>query len=153
MTSSSGHWTVPSAVRTNEYSSNGWKYGQASSFQFIDLDNQEYTSGYSIELNIHEMYTSDNSNPPFIVYFENSNQSRTYLTAFPNKLTIGSTTVNRTFIADETYRLEYEANKLSLYIEDTLIGTTSHNIGNAKIRLATGTSRYCTIKDFKIKPL
>ena len=149
MTSNSGKWTIPSTVSISEYSSNGWKYGNASSFQFIDLTNTPYSSNYSVEITINSVY----GDTPFVFYFESSTAQRTYLIVYPNKYNLGGTEVSRTFVSNQNYRLDYTSNGLSLYIDGTLIKTISHNIGDAKIRLATGVNRYAIIKDLKIKPL
>lgn len=147
--SKQSRWTIPSTVRTNEFSSNGWKYGNATSFTFIDLNNQSYTTNYSVEATVNAV----NGNGAYIIYFENSNAQRQYLLLQPDKFGLTGSESTRTFVSDETYRLEYTADKLKLYINDNLIKTVSHSNGNAKIRLATGTSRYAIIRDFKIKPL
>ena len=149
MTSNSGKWTIPSTVSISEYSSNGWKYGNASTFQFIDLTNTPYSSNYSVEITINSVY----GGTPFVLYFESSTAQRTYLIVYPNKYNLGGTEVSRTFVSNQNYRLDYTSNGLSLYIDGTLIKTISHNIGDAKIRLATGVNRYAIIKDLKIKPL
>ena len=146
-TSNSGKWVIPSAVALSEYNSNGWKYGNASSFQFIDLNNQSYIADYSVEFKITEF------NNGLSVYFENTSSSRVYLADKSSNYSLNGNTTSTTIIANDIVRLEYESNTLKLYVNNNLISNINHNIGNAKFRIGTGTSRYIRIKDFKIKTL
>ena len=147
MTSASGKWVIPSAVGMCEYSSNGWKYGNASSFQFIDLNNQSYITDYSVEFKITDY------NRGLSLYFENTSTSRVYLAETGGKYVINGNSTSITVTTNDIVRLEYESTILKVYVNDTLIGNLNHNIGNAKVRLGTGNSRYIQMKDFKIKPL
>ena len=147
--SKQSRWTIPSSVSTNEFSSNGWKYGNASAFVFIDLNNQSYTTNYSVEATVNAV----SGNAAYVIYFENSNNQRAYLLLQSTEFELNGAPYNRTFVSNETYRLEYTSNELKLFINDNLIKSVSHSIGNAKIRSGTGTSRYAIIRDFKVKPL
>lgn len=154
MTSNSGNWTIPTQVSVSQYSNTGWKFGNASTFVFIDNTKlNTYITDYAVEFELNELYANTSPTPAFIIYFENTSVQRTYAMRTPSNWGIGSTTVSRSFSNAEKVRVEYTSTTIKCYVDDVLIGSDSHSIGNAKIRLATGASRYCTIKNFKVKPL
>lgn len=50
--------------------------------------------------------------------------------------------------------IEYTTDTISLYHEDTLIGTSSHNVGfPTNLEFHTGANRFAIIKDLKVNLL
>lgn len=93
---------------------------------------------------------------PIMIYFENQAQTRAYVTQGSTYVQINaSTKTTHNVMLGSEYRVEYSNSTIKLYVDDTLVGSASNSLGtsNIKVRLATGSTRNCRIKDFKIKPL
>lgn len=163
MTSESGHWNIPSAVSSSSifgYSSNGWKFGNASSYSVIKSDvSVDYP--FSVEYTITDYNISSNPSPIFIIGDSN------YMGI---TVTIRSGTKAIDFIQSgaglypsqhnidhsppSTIRLEVISNSIKLYVNDTLVTEKGHSLTGTKyFRLETGSNRMCQLKDFKVKPL
>ena len=150
-------WTIPSAVKNSTfgYSSDGWKFGNASSYSTISY-NQSIETPYSMEFTITDRSIgSGYAQPIFGAYLGNS-----YIMGNCKSSTI-EINVNGTItsynVSQSTpYTLRYEltSSSVSVYLNGTLVGTKSHSItGNPVPSLQTGSNRMMEIKDWKIKPL
>jgi len=155
LTENHNKWTLSATLSTNNHNSNGWKYGDASGLAWID-NNFVLTDGISIEYTPTEIYGGQYDAPPIMVYFENQSQTRVYYAQGSSYVQMNSSTKSsHSASLGNEYRIEYTGTILKVYLGDTLVGSASHSLGtsNIKLRLATGASRNCRIKDFKIKPL
>ena len=150
-------WTIPSAVSSSStfgYSNDGWKYGNASSFSSMYL-NQEFTSPVSIEFKL----TGYNGGSTLIGNISDSTDLSTNQLLFglgsSNNLVLGDNISGQYLIeVNAVYRVEIYANELKFYKNNTLIHSKAFNTYNPfKICLNTGGGRWCQIKDLKIKPL
>lgn len=155
--SAESRWTIPSAVSSSSifgYSSDGWKFGNVSSYSRI-IHNTSQTAPFSAEFTITEMGNASYSAP--IVYFY-TNGNTTPNTGFdfgPNNIDYNATTVvNRRAVLGAVYRIEFLSSTVKLYENDVLLYTGSHSVTlPTNFEFHTGSSRYCRVKDFKIKPL
>ena len=148
-------WTLSGSISTNNHNSNGWKYGDASGLVWID-NNFVLTDGISIEYTPTELDGGQYDTAPIMIYFENQAQTRAYVTQGSTYVQINaSTKTTHNVMLGSEYRVEYSNSTIKLYVDDTLVGSASNSLGtsNIKVRLATGSTRNCRIKDFKIKPL
>ena len=163
MTSASGDWTIPSAVSSSSifgYSSNGWKYGYASSYSGIAL-NKTFTLPFKIEVDIMD-YTNSNAPAPTIIFYD-SNGNRKGGVAWGKIDSAGTNVMDNTTVylvssnnatKTHTHTVEVTSTDIKVYDEDTVVGNHSVNNTNvSKLELHTGSNRMCQIKNFKIKPL
>jgi len=164
MTSNSGKWTIPSNVSSGStfgYSSDGMKYGNVSSYSRIAL-NQSVSLNFKIELDIMDYTNSGNPAPAIIFYDGNgnrkggvvwgkiSNDNGTHVLNNTTNYLISSDNATKT----HTHTIEVTSSSITVYDEDTQIGTHStDNINVSKIELHTGSNRMAQIKNFKVKPL
>lgn len=156
MTSSDGHWTIPSSAGVS-YSSDGMKL-QGSSFtdcylevpitvpSVIEFDLTDYTgsNGYSLYL-----FNGDKSTRLVQMYLgqsrytilDNYNYSSN---AIDYKIPIGS-----------HVKMQVNSNSIELYVDDVLKITKSNYsmVSPYILSIATGTSRSTTYKNMKIKAL
>ena len=146
--SKESHWTIPSSLRNSTfgYNTNGWKFGNNSSYITIPLNIQQFNT-VSIEMIITE--SSGVPNPIIEIGGVNVNYNNN-----TRVWGIGGTNVTHTIDHSAVYRVEVSTTGLSLYEDDVLIGqgsapsTFPYDFG-----MGTGSNRYCRIKDLKIKPL
>lgn len=150
-------WTIPSAVTSASifgYSSDGWKFGNASSYSSISaVDSQNLP--YSMEFTVTDRYASIESQPIFGAYF---GSNYLMVNSNPNNVVInvnGSrTTYPYSYTLPFTVRYELTSTSVSVYIDDVLIGSKTHSLtGNPVPTFQTGANRWVVIKDYKIKPL
>lgn len=156
LTENHNKWTLSGSISINNHNSNGWKYGNASGLVWIDINNYILSKGVSIEYTPNEIDRGSYDTAPIMIYFENASQTRVYYTQGSGYVQLNSSTkTTHTASLGSEYRVEYTGTSLKVYLGDTLIGSATHSLGtsNIKVRLATGTTRNCRIKDFKIKPL
>lgn len=153
-------WTIPSAVTSASifgYSSNGWKYGNASSYSNMYLDTL-FTGGVSVEFTLKDV---NDVQPIVIITDENKTRYAGWNYSPSTKFTITSgasattvDTVNHSLSIGAVYRVEFNDNTVKVYENDTLVQSASVTLPNSKyFRLDTGSGRYTQIKDFKVKPL
>ena len=144
MTSASGHWTISSSVSISEYSDNGWKYGNASSYTQIPCDYIP-TAPFEVSWIATER---QNQCPTFHIglndYFETKSNGT---------MDITGTSVTGTYNLNKEYHLRIYQNKIEVYEEDTLLGSKTVNLSSYEFKHGVGQSRYVRIKDFKIKSL
>lgn len=143
------HWNVPSTIKNSTYgfSSNGWTYGNVSSFtrfaSIITLPDFPYEISFQIK-NIQnvgfQIEVANNNN----IYVATRN------TGTQIYLVDGS---NVTVDYSHTYKLKVYSNKVEFYDNDNLVSTKSVTVSSKQLQLATGSNRECTIKDIKVKAL
>ena len=143
MTSSSGRWSNTSSLRINDYSSNGWKLGNRSSYGFIQCD---YVPNTPFELSW--VATERSGQEPTIHIDSNYFETNT-----AGSMTINGTACTGTYELDKEYSLRVYSDKIEAYKEDTLIGSKSVSTSNPTISFGIGANRYLRVKDFKIKAL
>ena len=162
--SKESRWTIPSAVSSSSifgYSSDGWKFGNASSFSSIPLDTLlEYP--FSVEFKVNDK-SANNVNP--IIIFMNSNNNYIGLNYWDTSNSffryansgggMSTSDVNCNLVNGSVIRLELTSDTIKTYVEDNLIDTRSHSLNQTDLHFnfQTGDNRYNVIKDFKIKPL
>lgn len=151
-------WSIPSAVTSSSifgYSSDGWKFGNASSYSTISaVDNQ--TLPYSMEFTVTNRYNKDNNPSPIFGAYFGSNYLMVACSS--NNIVIyvngSQTTYAYSYPSTFTVRMEITSNTISVYIDDVLIGSETHSFtGNSVPTFQTGVNRWNVIKDYKIKPL
>ena len=157
LTSSDGHWTIPSSANAS-YSSNGMKL-QGSSWSDCFL-NIEITKPSSIEYDITDyggdvkyqnyLWDSNKANRRFHMWFNNSSS----LTIF-DYYNSSANSINYTIPTGSHIKVNVKADSLELYVDDVLKITKSNYTMDSTFifGLATGTSRSTTYKNLKIKPL
>ena len=144
MTSSSGHWSNTSSLGINEYSSNGWKLGNRSSYGFILCD---YVPNTPFELS---WVATERSRQEPTIHIDSNNYFET-ITA--GSMNINGTACTGTYELNKEYHLRIYSDKIEAYKEDTLIGSKSVSTSNPTISFGVGANRYLRVKDFKIKAL
>lgn len=150
-------WTIPSAVTSSSifgYSSNGWKFGNASSYSTISAVNSVNTP-YSMEFTVTDSYVSSSPQPIFGAYFgtqyimANINASRLNINVNGSG-TDYSISVTKPY----TVRFELTSSTVSVYIDNVLIGSKTHSLTGTPVpSFQTGSNRWVVIKDYKIKAL
>ena len=92
---------------------------------------------------------------PLIQYiYSNGNTPNAGITYEYGRFVIAGNNVNRTLNVDDTVRIDWENGKVILYVNNTKIGESTHNVSfPTNVELHTSTNRYMRIKDFKIKAL
>ena len=151
-------WNIPSAVTRSSifgYSSNGWKFGNASSYSTISAVNSVNTP-YSMEFTLTDKHNGAETPAPIFGAYLGSNYIM--CNTKPNSLEInvqGSIqSYSLTYTLPCTIRYELTANTVSVYVDDVLVGSRTHSLtGNPVPTFQTSSNRYCVIKDYKIKAL
>lgn len=148
LTSQNNHFTISGGtLAINEYTSNGWKYGNANAWTWIDNDLSYQTGNVRVEFDVVSISSDSTS---LIMYFENSSEQRVYVSMGSSQYGINGSSQSRTF-ASGTYAIEYTSNSLKLYYNDNLLNTVSHSNGEGvKLRIGTGTNRWVQIKNLKV---
>ena len=155
--SKQSRWTIPSAVTSASifgYSSDGWKFGNASSYSTISAVNSQNLP-YSMEFTVTNRYITGTPQPIFGAYF---GSNYIMINCSSNKLSINvngsNTDYSYSFTLPFTVRSELTSTTISVYIDDVLIGSETHSLtGNPIPTFQTGSNRWNVIKDYKIKPL
>lgn len=151
-------WTIPSAVTSASifgYSSDGWKFGNASSYSSISAVNSQNLP-YSMEFTVTNRYMSSTfAQPIFGAYF---GSNYLMVNCASNNVVINvngsQTTYSHSYTLPFTVRFELTSTTVSVYIDDVLIGSKTHSLtGNPVPTFQTGSNRWNVIKDYKIKPL
>lgn len=150
-------WTLPSEVTSSSifgYSSNGWKYGNASSYVSLFLETEiALPSSIEFQLNDYDNHWSDA--PSFSLVDSNkSNALALFVQPQNGNMMFCGQRLSKTPTKGTTYRIELTETTGKLYENDVLLSTvnrTHHSV--CKLRDTTGTHRYVQIKDFKVKPL
>lgn len=156
LTSNSGKWTIPSGV-TSQYSDNGWKIS-ANSYNQIKLTDK-LASACSVEFTLVDYSTPSGGNAPVIVYAYTNGETTPNqgILGNPTSSTISvlGTTLNRSLIKGAVYRIDYTSSTISVYENDTLLGSANNNVGlPTRFEFHMGAnSRYAIYKDLKLKPL
>jgi len=156
--SKQSRWTIPSAVTSASifgYSSDGWKFGNASSFSSISaVESQDLP--YSMEFTVTSRNTGNNTSQPIFGAYFGSN----YLMVNCGSASViinvngSQTTYSRSYTLPFRVRFELTSTTVSVYIDDVLIGSKTHSLtGNPVPTFQTGVNRWTVIKDYKIKPL
>lgn len=151
-------WTIPSAVTSASiygFSSNGWKFGNASSYSTISANNSQ-TLPYSMEFTVTDRNPGSNTAQPIFGAYLGTKYIMVNFTS--NKVEINvngsKTTYDHTFTLPCTVRYELTSTTVSVYIDNVLIGSKTHSItGNPVPSFQTGSNRWSQIKDYKIKPV
>ena len=147
-------WTIPSAVTSSStfgYSSTGWKFGNASAYSIIELNNVP-SLPYSLEFYISSVTNSSNPQPILNMKTDNSEEA-VYIGRSNNKSEFMGSSINRATTGSTLLRMELKANEQKLYINDVLITTKTKSLSDLPLTLHTGSNRMIEIKDWKIKPL
>ena len=136
-------WTIPSHVQTS-YSSNGWTYGNASSYVRMEL-NTDLSN--KIPLSISFDLTQCTSNALDFVCLG------VELYSGSNKIWWGGGTYIQGLVTPINIEFRLYSDRTELFIDDTYISSKSFNYTTDPLKLGTGSSRSATIKNLKIKPL
>ena len=162
MTSASGHWNIPSVVSSSSifgYSSNGWKFGNASSYSIIKSDvSADYP--FSVEYTITDNNPNNNPAPIFIIGDSNyvgitvTFRSRKVIDFIQSGAGATASQHAINYPLPSTLRFELTSSSIKLYVNDVLLTEKGHSLTGTKyLRFDTGSDRMCQIKDFKVKPL
>ena len=150
------YFTVPSAVSSRSiygFSSDGWKFGNATSYQRI-IAIESLTGWFAVEFTVTEINTfgliqyiySNGSTPNAGVNYDHSKTS--------NRWTIGSANDNTVLNTGDRVRIEWTSGTVKAYLNDTLLATGTHSVTlPTAIEFHTGTNRYIRIKDLIIETL
>ena len=154
-------WNVPSAVSSSSiygFSSDGWRFGNASSFSRIPL-NFEVAYPVSVEFTVNNrvwlapiaMFMNNNNNYIAVSYGEGGNLFRYK----ENGAGMPTGDVNYNLLNGSIIRLELTSDTIKTYVNDNLIDTRNHSFNQTGLHFyfETGGSRENTIKNFKIQPL
>ena len=151
-------WNIPSEVTSASifgYSSDGWKFGNASIYSRIK-HNISLTSPFSAEFTV-TAFGNSTSNPAPVVYFYTGGTTtpNAGFAFYSNQIDFNnSQVINRGGVTGAVYKVEFSTSTVKLYENGTLIYTGSHSVSlPTQFEFHTGASRYCVVKDFKIKPL
>lgn len=152
-------WTIPSQVTSSSifgYSSDGWKYGNASSYSTMYCNTILPSYPFCIEFTVHSKnYLApniliENGNGDYMGFVQYGDGMISYLQGGA-----GMSTGNLYYsnFSNSKIRLEITSSSLKTYVDDVLIDTRSHNFNNtnSRVRMDTGSNRWAVIKDFKIK--
>ena len=159
--SKESRWSIPSAVSSSSifgYSSDGWKFGNASSYSSMPLDTVlDYP--FSVEFKVIDrfglspilIFTNTNNNYIGLNYGNGGNWFG-YINSGGGMYT-GN--VNYNLVNGSVIRLELTSDSIKTYVNDNLIDTRSHSLNPTDLHFnfQTSNNRYNVIKDFKIKPL
>ena len=147
-------WTIPSEVSSSStfgYSSTGWKFGNASAYTVVELNNVPQLP-YSLEFYISSVNLQTNPQP--ILYMKNgSNWVPVFIGRGNNTSEFMGEGINQTLTGSTLVRIELKANEQKLYLNDVLITTKTKSLSSLPITFHTGSNRMIEIKDWKIKPL
>ena len=148
-------WTIPSAVTSSSifgYSSNGWKFGNASSYSVISLNNN-LSIPCVIEFYISSIGNSSNYQPT-VVLKDGSTTIITLNGRAVNNTTFMGDNINISTNGSTLVRIELNTNEQKLYFNDVLKSTKTKALpSTSPLEFHTGSNRWIEIKDFKIKPL
>lgn len=157
LTSNANGFTVPSAVSSQSiygFSSNGWKYGNASGQMPLS---PLITNNCSVEFVVSDYSSGGYPTPVLRAYNGNTIVFSCFAQWSTNGWWLGSSNTKISSNAPTkgaTYRLDITSTSLQLYENDNLIGTVNQsNTSSMELRLETGTNRYTELKEFKLKPL
>lgn len=95
----------------------------------------------------------------FILNEQNGNNpnvtfNNKYVEIYNNHISINGTSKNHSVQLGKEYSISFETNKITVYCEDTSIGSVNASISQTKtLTLYTGGNRYCRLKNFKIHEL
>ena len=148
-------WTIPSAVTSSSifgYSSNGWKFGNASSYSVISLNNN-----LSIPCVI-EFYISsignNNNYQPIVILKDGTTTISAFLGGQENTSSFMGDSIGINTNSSTLVRMELNTNEQKLYFNDVLKSTKTKALpSTSPLEFHTGSNRWVEIKDFKIKPL
>lgn len=148
------YFTVPSAVSSRSiygFSSDGWKFGNATSYQRI-IATEKLSEWFNVEFTVTEIsadaliqyiYTNGTTPNDGVVYNHST-----------HKWTIGSSSVTQTLSVDTRVKIEWRSGTVKVYLDDVLLGTGSHSVTfPTQVEFHTGTNRYIRIKDLIIETL
>ena len=152
MTSASGHWNKSGfTLGIDEYSSNGWKYGQASAYWRMPLDYVP-TTPFEFEFELISIGNYD-----MAMFFNDSANRYLNFQKTQNKVSLAGNNNNSTSLSDFTgiFTLKVYTNKAELYRNSSKILEVSLSSITPLIALECGTQngRWIQIKDFKIRVL
>jgi len=149
-------WNIPSAVTSSSifgYSSDGWKFGNASSYSTITY-NTNVPLDFAIEWIVTGRY---GTNPcPIGVSIGGSYIYINFTSLSTVNTNVGGSSNGYTVSMNYPikFRLELYSTSMKLYVDDNLIATKTHSLsGNYVPSLQCGSNRWIVIKDYKIKPL
>ena len=152
MTSNTGHWDKSvGTLGVDEYSSNGWKYGQGSSYLKIPCDYVPSTP-FSIEFECMGIGNYD-----MAIFFDSVSNKYFNFQKSQNKVRLVGTNSQDTSISDFTgkYTLKIYSNKAELYKNDSKLLEVNLSSISPSISLEAGvqTGRWIQLKNFKIREL
>lgn len=147
-------WTIPSQVSSASifgYNSDGWKFGNASSYSRI-INQTSLTFPFSVEFKVTEL-----SNFAIIQYiYSNGTTPNAYVSYNDqyHSININGTDISKTVNVGDTLRIDWKTSKVEVYLNNIKVGENSHTVTSpTNVEFHTSSNRYCRIKDFKIKPL
>lgn len=146
LTSNSGHWSIPADVtfRYNEYSSYGWKLGNAS--RDISIPSDFYVT-FPFKLSF--VLTGSYHNSPQV------NIGEEYIEFDYNRIDIFGTVLQHYRINGVEYSFIVRSDSVEAYCNNNLVGSVNVSFAqtDTNLQLTTGSNRYCRIKDLKVKAL
>ena len=152
-------WTIPSAVKSSSiygYSSDGWKFGNASSYSRI-IHQTSLTFPFSMEFKLTELNSTSSGDGVLIFIYSNGSTPNFGIGHDRNGWWLGTTSnrSNDSFTSGDVIRVEYgTSNSVKLFKNNVQIVTGTHSVtGPTNVEFHTGNSRYCRIKNFKVKAL
>ena len=144
MTSANAHWILPSVTfGYNEYSNNGWKLGNASSFGGITLD-----TPLTVPFKVSFICTEQWTRTPQI-----NNGPTRYIEFKASQVDNSGTNTSHTFQLNKEYHILFLSDKVELYCEDILISQKSVTSTSNDFSMTVGGNRGNRMKDFKIELL
>ena len=154
MISNSGKWTIPSGV-SSTYDNTGWKL-TASSYKQVKLTDK-LTNPCSVEFTVVD-YSNTSQWSVIIYQYTNGvttpNQEILVGGDYNNNMRIFGNTISHNLIKGGKYRIEYDASTLKVYENNSLLGSTTNNVGfPTQFEFHTSSNRWCIVKDLKVKPL
>ena len=146
-------WDIPSAVRNSTfgYNSNGWKYGNASSYSRMYYVNT-FNAPISVEFQVNEI----SSNALLVEVQDENKENGVYIqyNSYTSLWNGSITNVTQTLNTGSIVRVEFHSDKIEVYVDDTLITSGTITLPNTLyLALHCGNNRYIRIKNLKIKPL
>ena len=145
------YFNVPSNVSSSSiygFSSDGWKYGNISSYSRIPMNLTLPSTPYQFDFDLIEV----NGISPNLSFLQNDG---IYIErkGTTGNISISGTDTGFSFDTGHTYSIKVYSDKLEVYKDNTLVGSKNQSISQSYLELATGTNRYCRLKNMKIRTL
>ena len=146
MTSNSGRWSIPSDVTFgyNEYSSDGWKLGNAS--KYIRIPSDFYvTFPFKLSFILNDRYS----------YSPTIHIGEKYIEFDYNKIEIEGTILSHSTINGAEYSFIVRSDSVEAYCNNNLVGSVNVSFAptDTNLKIGIGNNRFFQIKDLKVKAL